>query len=310
VSDADFAIARRIYALSTSFYFYMSYMILASIDAILAFVLVFVPGDILNQRLPSVRFFHITIALTVGSLIHSVNAVLSLTVLALSPIVLVSVTRTWSSLSGWRRSFLRFAIMSNIESVAFEAEDPRDRLFDAMIAANPDYERILSKTTKLLQGTGIDDATTTIKEMPLDIFKNITIGHRRSAATFDVVIGFPPNKMRKTSLGVGANEILKSRTIGDALRDLASIGISAGRVAEGKPSTRSYMEFAEDLKLLSSYADSPVMRGFLVYKEKPPPELLFFANDKNNWPRFQLERIPIVVLVQEENGYEVMVLAS
>jgi hypothetical protein len=308
VSEADFAIARRIYALSTSFYFYMSYMILAAIDAILAFVLVFVPSTILNQHLPSFRISYLTVSLTVGSLIHSVNAVLSLTVLALSPIVLVSVTRTWTSLSGWRRSFLRFAIMSNIESVAFEAEDPRDRLFDAMIAANPDYERILNRTTKVLQKLGSVDAA--IKEIPLDIFKNITIGHRKSAATFDVLIGFPPNKMRKTSIEAEANELLKSGTIADALRALSAIGISAGRLGEGKPSIRSYMEFAEDLKVLSSYADSPVMRGFLVCSEKPPPEFLFFANDKSNWPRFQLERIPIVVLVQQENGYEVAVLAT
>jgi hypothetical protein len=287
----------------------MSYMTLAAVASVLAF---FVPLLFGGQE--SSSQFPVSLIQTLAHLgyptpiqiISFTSEVLSLAVLVLSPVVLFSVTNTWSSLSRWRRSFLRFAIMSNIESVAFETEDPRDRLFEAILAANPDYERILDKTEKLLRSERTD---ATVRALPMNIFKNVTIGHRRRAATFDVLIGFPPGSMRKTSL-VSANQLLKTRTISNALRALSSIGITAGRVFEGKPTVRSYIEFAEDLKLLASYAGSPVIRGFLVYRETPPSELLYYANDKNNWPRHRLVRIPIVVLVQQENGYEVVVLAS
>jgi hypothetical protein len=278
----------------------MFYMILAAVEAILAFL---VGGTILFHP----YFLELVISVLVSSRYFQLGyEILSLSVLALSPIVLISVSRTWSSLSRWRRSFLRFAIMSNIESVAFEATDPRDKLFEAIIAANPDYERILNKTEKAVQSERSDAS---IKSLPMDIFKNVTIGHKRRAATFDVLIGFPPKNMKKTSIA-GANEFLKTKTVGGALRSLASIGITAGRVVEGKPSIRSYIEFAEDLKLLSSYAGYAVMRGFLAYTEPPPTELLYYANDRGNWPRHQLIRIPIVVLAQQEKGYEVVVLAS
>ncbi len=151
--------------------------------------------------------------------------------------------------------------MSNIESVAFEATNPRDRLFDAIIAANPDYERVLSKTTKLLQsGASVD---TTMKEIPLDIFKNVTIGHKRSAATFDVVIGFPPNKMGRTSIGAGANELLKSKTISRALTTLAADGTTAGRVIEGKPSIRSLYG------IRGGFEGVIIVRGFACYERVP-----------------------------------------
>jgi hypothetical protein len=300
----------------------MSYMTLAAVASVLAF---FVPLLFGGQE--SSSQFPVSLIQTLAHLgyptpiqiISFASEVLSLAVLVLSPVVLFSVTNTWSSLSRWRRSFLRFAIMSNIESVAFETEDPRDRLFEAILAANPDYERILDKTEKILRSERTD---ATVRALPMNIFKNVTIGHRRRAATFDVLIGhrrraatfdvligYPPGSMRKTSL-VSANQLLKTRTISNALRALSSIGITAGRVFEGKPTVRSYIEFAEDLKLLASYAGSPVIRGFLVYRETPPSELLYYANDKNNWPRHRLVRIPIVVLVQQENGYEVVVLAS
>jgi hypothetical protein len=277
----------------------MSYMTLAAVASVLAF---FVPLLFGGQE--SSSQFPVSLIQTLAHLgyptpiqiISFASEVLSLAVLVLSPVVLFSVTNTWSSLSRWRRSFLRFAIMSNIESVAFETEDPRDRLFEAILAANPDYERILDKTEKILRSERTDTF-------------DVLIGHRRRAATFDVLIGYPPGSMRKTSL-VSANQLLKTRTISNALRALSSIGITAGRVFEGKPTVRSYIEFAEDLKLLASYAGSPVIRGFLVYRETPPSELLYYANDKNNWPRHRLVRIPIVVLVQQENGYEVVVLAS
>jgi hypothetical protein len=279
----------------------MFYMILAAVEAILAFVVGASTSSNLLQG-----YFRPLAPIVSSPYFQLVNEVLSLSVLVLSPVVLVSVSRTWTSLSGWRRSFLRFAIMSNIESVAFEAEDPGEMLFQAIIAANPDYERILNKTARLLQSERSDAG---IRWLPKDMFRNVTIGHKRRAATFDVLIGFPPRKMSKTSI-VSANQLLKTRTVSNALRALSSIGITAGRVFDGKPSIRSYIEFAEDLKLLSSYAGSAVMRGFLVYKETPQSELLYYANNKNNWPRHQLIRIPIVVLVQQEKGYEVVVLAS
>jgi hypothetical protein len=303
LSQPDFAIARRIYSLSTSFYFYMFYMTLAAVEAVLAFLF---GGTVLFGR------FHVSGLLIPAAvlspllqlIISWVNEVLSLTVLALSPVVLISVSRTWSSLSRWRRSFLRFAIISNIESVPFEAADPRDKLFDAIIAANPDYERILNKARKLLQ----DERGEPTKVIPLDIFKNVTITYKRKSATFDVLIGHPPSNVREAS--ARAEGLLRSKTVRDALRALSDIGITAGRIVDDKPLIETYIRFAEDLKLLSSYADSAVMRGFLVFNGTPSPELINYSSDKRNWPRHRSVRIPIVILSQEEKGYEVAVLAS
>jgi hypothetical protein len=327
MSQPDIALARRIFALTSSFYFYMFFMTLAAAEAVLAFLVtgITIPRTTLAFP-PLITYFPLgSIAKPVVSF---VTLILSLVVLILSPTVLFSVWNTWGSLSRWRRSFLRFSIMANIESVPFEALDPRDKLLEAILSANPDYDRILHQPSKSLQedyersrkddllseggeeGAEVFEPRRPSDIIPPEIFKKLSITHKGRKVVFDILIGLAPRYVRDTT---GRSHLLLLRqnwVASETIRRLSEIGVTAGRVIDGKLDFGDYRVFANDLKLLASYSDTRVLRGFLVSTEPPDQDVVDYARDRRNWPRHNLARIPIVVLVPQDNGYEIAVLAS
>jgi len=290
VPHPDFALARRIYYFTTRFYYYMIYMAIVAVELLLAF---------LNP------FFAVYSGF-LARIISYVTSALSLISLVAAPFVLYSIWQTWNHLSKWRRSFLRFTLISNIESVPFEAGNPQERLLDAIITVNPEYKHVLSHSRfdpedHRDEYSGERQPETIVK----DLFKNVTITHRGKSATFDVLIGYKP-KARSNPINSFTRPLSKLGGMANLFHMLSEIGTSAGRIVKGKPSIEEYRRFAEDLKLLASFTNSRIIRAFLVSTELPDPQIVEYAKDKRNWPRYELVRIPIDLVLQEDVSYHVV----
>jgi hypothetical protein len=262
----------------------MFFMILAASEAVFAFLISYFRSNLSSS--------------SIGLILSYTNALLASLVLVLSPIVLWRVWNTWRSLSRWRRTFLRFALVTSVESVPFDATNPQQRLLDAIMAANPEYEHVLFQKSRASP------------ELSPEIFRNVTITHKNKTATFDILIGHLPKNIGKSrATDTLLRPLAKISGVMTVLHRLSEIGISVGRIIEGKPSIQDYKKFADDLKLLTSYSDSRVTRAMLVSTEPADPEVIKYASERRNWPRVEFTRIPIDIVLQEEKGYQV-VLAS
>lgn len=220
--------------------------------------------------------------------------ILAATVVFVTPFFVRSVWKTWGSLSKWRKAFLRFSLITNIESVAFETENPQERLLAALTSYNPDYEEILN-------GSWEDEAGESryIRDIPeiKGIFKNVSVKGKKRTVTFDVLIGGPafPEKSK------GALSQVKESFSKE-------IQITVGRIMQGELSIEDYKQFSEDVKqLLSSRRrkDCPVGRALLVSNVNPSDELIRYAENRRNWPKYHFSQVPIDLIVQEEKGYRV-----
>ncbi len=131
---------------------------------------------------------------------------------------------------------------------------------------------------------------------------------------FDVIIGAPglakrqmaTDKEQDSMVDSLLHSITRIGNMANILRSLSEVGISAGRIIKGQPSIEDYKKFADDLKFLASHTRSRVIRAYLVAGEMPKADLLTYAKDKRNWPRYDFHRIPIDLIVQETAGYEVL----
>jgi hypothetical protein len=295
--NPDALLANGIYRLSRRFYAYMVYMAAVTIEAVLVILYLQPRAHFLLAPLgPGVAHFISNILLPY---------LLPLTVIPSAPFVLYSIWKTWKSLSKWRKSFLRYALVSSIESSVFEDQDPQERLVKAMVSANPDYEDILKPQLEK-SGTGYRELSA--------LFKNATLSHDGKTVTFDVIIGapglakrqLPSDKEQDGMVDSLLHSITRIGNMANILRAISEVGISAGRIVDGPGSTEDYDKFAADLKILAAHTRSKVIRAYLVTTEIPKAGLVAHAKNKNNWPRYDLHRIPIDLIVQEPVGYEVL----